>query len=167
MMLSKLKLFTLVLMLCIALFDQLTKHAILTLLPAEGMSQPVTSFFNLVLVYNRGISFGLFNQAPVESQPYIFIGIAAVVSIILLVWLFRTQSPLIATALGLIIGGAIGNGIDRVLHGAVVDFIDVYVTINATPYHWPAFNVADSAIVCGVGLLLIDSLAFDKKKLQK
>ena len=163
----KLKLVALVLAVSVVLIDQLTKNIILQMFSAEGMSKSITSFFNLVLVYNHGISFGLFNHAPAEAQPYIFVAIAAVISVVLLIWLFRSRSPLIVTALGLVIGGAIGNMIDRIVVGAVIDFIDVYAIINATPHHWPAFNVADSAVVCGVGLLFIDSLAFDKKKHQK
>lgn len=151
----------------IASIDQISKNAILQTIPSEEIVHPITSFFNLVLVYNRGISFGLFNQAPVEAQPYIFLGISVIISCALLVWLFRTRSALIVTALAMVIGGAIGNAIDRVLHGAVIDFLDFYVTIGSWVYHWPAFNVADSAIVCGVGLILLDSLAFDKKTLQK
>ena len=167
MTVARFKWIALVLAALIIIVDQLTKHAILQMFPAEGMSQAVTSFFNLVLVYNHGISFGLFNSAPVDAQSYIFVGIAAVISIVLLIWLFRTHSRLIVVALSLVLGGAIGNMIDRIMVGAVIDFLDVYITINGNAYHWPAFNVADSAIVCGVGLLFIDSLAFDKKTLQK
>ncbi len=167
MTLPKLKLVALVLAVLVVLVDQLTKNIILQMLPTEGMSRAITSFFNLVLVYNRGISFGLFNHASVQDQPYIFVAIATAICAVLLIWLFRTRSPLITAALGLVIGGAIGNMIDRIMVGAVIDFIDVYAIINATPYHWPAFNVADSAIVCGVGLLFIDSLAFDKKSPQE
>lgn len=161
------KLIAVVLAIIVVAVDQYTKNTILDMFHAEGMSQAVTSFFNLVLVYNHGISFGLFNRAPVDTQPLIFLGIAATITIVLVVWLLRTRSRLIVTALGLIIGGAIGNGIDRAVHGAVIDFIDVYVTWGGVPYHWPSFNVADSAIVCGVGLLFIDSLAFDKKNPQE
>jgi signal peptidase II len=154
-----------------ALADQLSKRYILDIAHdkqlGEGLLEPITSFFNLVLVYNHGISFGLFNKASVEAQPFIFLGIAVIISIILLVWLFRTRSALTSVALCLVVSGAIGNSIDRMLHGAVIDFLDIYAIFNGAAYHWPAFNVADSAIVCGVGLLLIDSLAFDKKTLQK
>lgn len=148
---------------CVAFADQLSKQYILDLFPAEGMAQQVTSFFNLVLVYNHGISFGLFNAAPVEAQPYIFLAIAACITLALLIWLARTQRVLVITAIGLVVGGAIGNGIDRFVHGAVIDFLDFHVF----GVHWPSFNIADSAIVCGVGLLFIDSLAFDKKTDQK
>lgn len=166
-MMQRSKIIAIILAALIAFVDQLTKHAVLQDIAAENVVKPVTSFFNLVLVYNHGISFGLFNQAPVDAQPYIFLGVAVVISLVLLVWLFRTRSALIATALGMVIGGAIGNAVDRVMHGAVIDFLDFYVTIDGVARHWPSFNVADSAIVCGVGLLLLDSLAFDKKTLQK
>ncbi len=165
--LSHIKIIALCLAVFVAVIDQISKTIILGMFPTEGMSQVVTSFFNLVLVYNHGISFGLFNKAPVDAQPIIFLAISISITIALLVWLFRTRSRLISIAIGLVVGGAIGNAIDRVLHGAVIDFLDFYVTFNAAAYHWPSFNIADSAIVGGVGLLFIDSLAFDKKTLQK
>jgi signal peptidase II len=167
MNIKHIKIVAVMLAIVIAVLDQISKQHILERFSTEGMREAITSFFNLVLVYNHGISFGMFNQAPAEVQPFIFLGIAVFISLILLVWLFRTHSALVAIALGLVVGGAIGNSIDRVLHGAVIDFLDVYVTFNGVETHWPAFNIADSAIVCGVALLLIDSLAFDKKKHQE
>ncbi len=165
--LPRIKLFALALAAVVAVVDQMSKYAILDILPVEGMAQPVMSFFNLVLVHNHGISFGLFNRAPVEAQQAVFLGIAMVISCVLLVWLVRTHSTLISVAIGLVIGGAIGNSMDRVAHGAVIDFLDFYATFNGVTKHWPAFNVADSAVVGGVALLLVHSLAFDKKTLQR
>ena len=111
----------------------------------------VTPFFDLVMTWNHGISFGLFSG---QAGPYIFVAVALAVSAGLLVWMVRDRRPAAALSLGLVIGGAVGNVIDRVRLGAVADFIDVH----AGTWHWPAFNVADSAITLGVALILIDGL---------
>ncbi|MEQ8666970.1 MAG: signal peptidase II [Rhodospirillales bacterium] len=113
----------------------------------------VLPFFNLVLVWNQGISFGLF-QAGSGAGKWLLIAVAAVVCAVLVAMLRKAGNRLTVIAVGLIIGGAVGNVIDRVVHGAVVDFFDVH----AAGYHWPAFNIADSAIVIGAGLLILDSL---------
>ncbi|HJO97621.1 MAG: signal peptidase II [Rhodospirillales bacterium] len=113
----------------------------------------LTGFFNLVMGWNRGVSFGLFNT----STPYnawVLSALALIIVAVLAVWLGRTRSPLLAAAIGLIIGGALGNVIDRVRFGAVFDFLD----IHAAGFHWPAFNVADSAITVGAVMLVVDSL---------
>ena len=117
--------------------------------------QELTSWLNLALAHNSGAAFSFLSDAG-GWQRWFLGGLAAVVTVVLIVWLFRLQAKekLTAAALGLIIGGAIGNLADRVMHGYVVDFIDVHYQA----WHWPAFNVADSAITCGVILLLIDSL---------
>lgn len=111
----------------------------------------VAPFFNLVQVWNTGVSFGLF-QEDSALRSWTLIGVAIAVLIWLLVWLWRAQTALVAVGLGGIIGGAIGNIIDRLRFGAVFDFLD----FHAFGWHWPAFNLADSAIVVGVGLLLFD-----------
>lgn len=113
---------------------------------------PITDFFNLVLGYNTGVSFGMFGGAGLP--PYVLSGVSFAIAVVLLAWLARTTTGLIATALGLVIGGAFANGTDRLLHGAVTDFLDFHVA----GWHWPAFNVADIGIVCGAGLLVVDSL---------
>jgi signal peptidase II len=112
----------------------------------------VTPFLNGVAVWNSGVSFG-FLAGHSEMMPYILAGFATAVSIGLAIWLTRARAPLLANGLGLVIGGAVGNIIDRLRFRAVVDFIDVH----AAGFHWPAFNLADSAITIGVGLLLLDS----------
>ncbi len=112
----------------------------------------IAPFFNLVQVWNTGVSFGLF-QEDSALRSWTLVAVAAAVLVWLLLWLRRAQSRLVAVALGAIIGGAIGNIIDRVRYGAVFDFID----LHAFGWHWPAFNLADSAIVVGVALLLLDS----------
>ncbi len=138
--------------------DQLTKIWALAELWDPPRFHEVTGFFNLVMVWNRGVSFGMFGGLG-EIGPWILSALATAIAIGLSVWLWRADTRLIGTALGLIIGGAIGNVIDRIRFGAVVDFLDVH----AFGYHWPAFNIADSAITIGVGLLLIDSL-FGKRE---
>ena len=135
------------------ILDQMTKWWILTSVMTPPQRVPVTGFFDLVLVYNRGVSFGLFGGAPswVTAALIIF---AILLSVALCIWMWRADSLLLGTALGFVVGGAIGNVIDRLLHGAVVDFLD----FHAAGYHWPAFNVADSAITIGVVFLILDSL---------
>lgn len=123
----------------------------------------ITSFLNFVMVWNEGISFGLFdNPDDFESgqnMSIVFIGLALVVSILMIVWLALARGRMLAWALSLIVGGAIGNVIDRVRFGAVADFVDVHVS----GMHWPAFNLADSAIAIGALLLVIDTM-FSKEK---
>lgn len=133
--------------------DQVSKYLLLDLMQQNPNGIVLTPFFNLVLVWNTGVSFGLF-QEDTPLRSWTLIGVAAAVLVWLLVWLWRAQGRLIGAALGLIIGGAIGNIIDRYRFGAVFDFLD----FHAFGWHWPAFNVADSAIVVGVGLLLLDSI---------
>lgn len=117
----------------------------------------ITPFFNIVMVWNKGISFGLFNDFG-DIGPVILSSVAVLMSIAFAVWIIQTRSILHQCALALIIGGAIGNVIDRVRFGAVIDFLDVH----AAGYHWPAFNLADSLIFIGVALLIIHMLFFEK-----
>jgi signal peptidase II len=139
----------------VVVLDQLTKWAILTWLER---AIALTPFFNLVLVWNRGVSFGMFDSAS-RLGPWVLSGLALVVVVLLLGWLRRVDHPLTAAGLGLIIGGAIGNVIDRVRFGAVIDFLD----FHALGWHWPAFNVADSAICVGALLLLVDGLLMPRR----
>lgn len=115
----------------------------------------LTSWLNMTLAHNYGAAFSFLSDAG-GWQRWLFTGLAFGVTLVLLVWLVRlpAQQKLTGAALGLIIGGAVGNLIDRIVNGYVVDFIDVYYL----HWHWPAFNMADSAITCGVVLLLIDGL---------
>ncbi|MEZ5935539.1 MAG: signal peptidase II [Alphaproteobacteria bacterium] len=139
--------------LLVIVLDQITKWIALTGVGFGADPIAVTSFFNLVLVWNRGVSFGMFNEAG-AAGPWILSGLAIVVVLGLLYWLRQAEARLTVTALGLVIGGALGNVIDRFRFGAVVDFLDVHIA----GYHWPAFNVADAAICVGAGLLLLDGL---------
>lgn len=118
---------------------------------------PLTSFFDLVLVWNTGISYGWFQDGGgLGPLPLLAVKVAAVV--VLLVWLVKAQSRLVVGGLGLIIGGAIGNAVDRLLHGAVVDYALFHAEIGGKTYNWYVFNLADAAIVAGVAALLYDSL---------
>ena len=133
--------------------DQMTKWWILTSVMTPPQRIPVTGILDLVLVYNRGVSFGLLGGAPSWATAALIV-FALLLSMALCIWMWRAESLLLGTALGFVVGGALGNVIDRFLHGAVVDFLD----FHAAGYHWPAFNVADSAITIGVVILIIDSL---------
>jgi signal peptidase II len=141
----------------VIVLDQLSKWAILALLED---TLAVTPFLNLVVVWNRGVSFGMFDSASAQG-PWLLSGLAVAVVVALAVWLWRVDHPLAAIALGLIIGGALGNVLDRVRFGAVVDFLDVH----ALGYHWPAFNLADSAICVGAALLLVDGLLAPRRQI--
>jgi len=137
----------------IAALDQLSKFAITRIL-TTGVTIEIAPFFNLVLVRNRGAAFSLLSNAAGWQREF-FIAIALIASV-WVVYLLRRypRQTLFCFALSLILGGAIGNVIDRVLFGAVIDFLDFHVA----GYHWPAFNVADSAITCGAVLLIWDGL---------
>lgn len=145
----------------IVAFDQLTKWWVLADLMDPPQIVAVTSFFNLVLVWNRGVSFGLFDSDS-HWGPILLSALALAISAVLVVWLRRVGGRLPAVAIGMVLGGAVGNVIDRIRFGAVVDFLD----FHAFGYHWPAFNVADSAISIGVGLLLYDGLFENRRKFR-
>ena len=113
----------------------------------------IAPFFNLVMVWNAGASFGLFGSAPAWGR-YLLVAVASAICAGLAVWLARAGSKPLAAALGLVIGGAAGNVVDRLVHGAVADFLD----FHAFGYHWPAFNAADAAISVGVAALVLDGL---------
>ena len=111
----------------------------------------LTGFLNLTYVRNTGVAFSLFTREP----RLVFIGVGVLISLAILVWLYRHPrgAGLTAAALALILGGALGNVIDRALWGYVIDFIDFHVGA----WHWPAFNVADSAVTIGAALLILDA----------
>lgn len=132
--------------------DQLTKWAIAFQVMNPPRVIPVTSFFNIVMAWNPGVSFSLF-EAGSELQVWLLILFALCIMTFLFIWLLRTKGPLLLWAISFIIGGALGNIVDRARFGAVIDFLD----FHAYGWHWPAFNVADSAICIGVGLILLDN----------
>lgn len=137
----------------VVVLDQITKLAVLGTFTL-GESLKVTSFFNLVLVYNEGAAFSFLADAG-GWQKWFFVILALGISAWVIGMLRQhAEEGLLSLALSLILGGAIGNVIDRVLYGAVVDFID----IHAAGWHWPAFNVADSAITLGAVLLVWEQL---------
>lgn len=142
----------------VLLLDQLTKITILKLF-SYGELLPVTSFFNLVLVYNKGAAFS-FLAAQGGWQRWFFtaLGIGAALFIVYLLKRHSGQR-MFCWALALILGGAVGNVIDRIAYGHVIDFLDFY----AGNWHWPAFNVADSAICVGAVLFVLDELRRVKK----
>ena len=121
----------------------------------------LTPFLNLTLVYNTGAAFGFLNDAA-GWQNLFFVGVAALASVVILVMLWRLPpgANLLGSGLALIGGGALGNLIDRLFHGHVIDFIDFYYR----SWHWPAFNVADSAITVGAALLVADALGLGARK---
>jgi signal peptidase II len=116
----------------------------------------VTPFFDLVLALNTGISYGWFQNESAAGQA-ILLAVKAVAVIILAVWMARSRTLIATVALGLIIGGAIGNAVDRFAYGAVVDFALFHVQIGGNTFNWYVFNLADVAIVAGVAALLYDS----------
>lgn len=135
----------------IVLADQGTKYLVHESTP-YGWRQPITGFFNLVHVWNYGAAFSFLADAG-GWQRFFFGGVALVVSV-WLITLLRTQlSRLERWGYGLLLGGALGNGLDRALRGYVVDFLDVH----ARGWHWPAFNIADIGIVCGAALLVLSA----------
>ncbi len=141
--------------------DQGTKWWILEIVMQPPRVIPLTPFFNLVLGWNRGVSFGLFNSDSALNLWLLpFVALAIVVA--LLIWLSRVDGLLLGYAIGMVIGGAIGNVIDRLFRDqhAVADFLDFHLA----GYHWPAFNLADTGITVGAAILIIDSLFMKPEK---
>jgi signal peptidase II len=140
--------------LAVVALDQASKWLVLRALPPETVE--VTGFFNLVLVCNTGVSFGLL---PGESalKAWILSGFALAVAAGLLIWVRTKDSVLLMAGCGLVVGGALGNVVDRLRLGCVIDFVD----LHAAGWHWPAFNLADSAITVGVAVLLVHGLFFE------
>ena len=140
--------------------DQASKQLLLGyLMKAGAVVTVIDGFFRLVSVWNPGVSFGLMGGDR-ALPPWVLSAVAVAVCVGLFIWLRRTDRPLTGWGIGLVMGGAIGNVIDRARWGAVFDFEDFHIG----QWHWPAFNVADSAIVVGVGLMLVDSLIGDRQR---
>lgn len=134
--------------------DQLSKALVLNFLNWQvGARYTLTPFLDLLLTLNRGISYGLFPQDS-DAGRWFLIGIKIVVSVVFVVWLAQTVDRWVALGLGLLIGGALGNAVDRVVYGAVIDF----VSLHAYGWYWYVFNLADIAVVAGVTALLYDAL---------
>lgn len=131
----------------VAVLDQWTKWLVLRHVPEQASIPVIPGFFDLVNIRNRGAAFGFLNRSDIEWQFWLFLGatLVAVVAIIGLVRMWPKYSLVLFSALGMVLGGAVGNLIDRIRYRSVVDFLDVYVG----QWHWPAFNVADMGICCG------------------
>ncbi|MFT6106187.1 MAG: signal peptidase II [Rickettsiales bacterium] len=148
----------------VAFLDLYSKNLAFDFLDGLNLEYPgivVFDFFNLVKVWNQGVSFGMFNK--IEGGKYIILGVNSAILLILLIWLYRNKIIYLSIAISLIIGGALGNIIDRIINGAVADFLDFHVA----GYHWPAFNLADSAVFLGVALLLLENYFVKPKKDKK
>lgn len=132
--------------------DQLSKYLILASvnLPEKGQIE-LLPFFNLTMVWNRGVSFGMMNN--LKHPEYILSGLALVIIAVLTGWLMKSTRRISFIGIGIVIGGALGNMVDRFRFGAVADFLDFHVA----GYHWPAFNIADAAICIGAALLVWES----------
>jgi len=148
--------------LLILVLDQLTKYLVAQ---SFQLHESVTLIegINLTLVHNTGAAFSFLQDAG-GWQRWFFIILTPVVAVIILVWMSRLEAnqTWLAAALALVLGGAAGNFVDRLVHGYVIDFIDVYYQ----HWHWPAFNVADSAITAGAALLVIDAIWLDRAHLN-
>lgn len=152
---------TLVLAALVIGLDQLTKWLIVTVVMQPPRVIPLAPFFNLVLARNRGISFGMLHMDN-EWGPWLLSALALAIVVWLFLWQRRAGSRWIAAAVGLITGGAVGNVVDRIVQQGVTDFLDFHWGTA----HWPAFNLADSAITVGVALLLAEAL-FIKRESPK
>jgi signal peptidase II len=145
------------------IIDQAHKWWMLNIYRIEAKGEvAITPFLDLVMVWNPGISYGLFPQGSAAGR-YVLIAIAAAAVGALTAWLASVRSGVGAVGIGLVMGGAIGNAIDRALYGAVADFF----SFHAFGFHWYVFNIADAAIVAGVAGLLYESLFGSHKKVSK
>jgi signal peptidase II len=141
----------------VLVLDQATKLWLLFVFDiARRGAVRVTPFFDLVLAWNTGISYGWFQTESAAGQA-LLLAIKAIAVIVLTIWMARAQTRIAAIALGLIIGGALGNAIDSLAYGAVVDFALFHVQLGEKDLSWYVFNLADTAIVAGVAALLYDS----------
>lgn len=138
--------------------DQASKEAVLGLLLESATRQMVLADnLNFVTVWNRGVSFGLL-ASDAEWTRWGFTGFSVLVSVGLIVWLRSAAGRWLRLGIGLVVGGAIGNAVDRVRFGAVFDFVDVHVA----GWHWPAFNLADAAIMLGAAAIMLDAFGLGR-----
>lgn len=137
--------------------DQTSKWWIVQSVMSPPKEIVITPFFSLVMVWNRGITFGIFGDGP-DAAKWVLSALSLAIVLALAIWLVRASRPWVGAAIGAVIGGAIGNVIDRLRYGAVADFLDFHIG----EWHWPAFNLADSAIVLGVAFLLLDAILAEK-----
>jgi signal peptidase II len=138
----------------VLVLDQWTKWLVEAHLPHHSAHEVIPGFMNLTHVRNTGVAFGLFaSEGGGNGFLLTLLGLGALVAVGIYFWFTPTRDRMLLTALALVVGGAVGNLIDRVSSGAVTDFVDVYVGTH----HWPSFNIADSAISIGIVLMAIDS----------
>lgn len=151
----------LILSIVVIVVDLITKY-ITTHLLTYAQPLEVLPFFNLTLLHNHGAAFSFLSNSETMWQTIIFSVIAIAVSIAIIIWLYRlpNNKNLYACALSLILGGALGNLYDRLIHGYVVDFLDFHIG----NHHWPAFNIADSAICIGAALIIYLTITEKKSK---
>jgi len=144
--------------------DQLTKAVVDATIPLHDVRTVIPGFFRLTHVKNTGAAFGIFadSASRLKTEALIALSVASLAVVLMLLWRQNLGAGRSGVALALILGGASGNLFDRLLHGSVVDFLLFYVQT----YQWPSFNVADSAIVTGAGLLVLDMLRRKPKKLR-
>ena len=152
-------LFGLLIALGVVIIDQVSKYVILHYVLTDYAAIVLAPFFAIVRAWNTGVSFSMFNDFGINGV-YILSGVAIIIVLALLKWLKTEKSRMMQVALGFIIGGALGNVIDRIRLGAVFDFLDFYVG----DYHWPAFNAADSFICMGAALVIINGFIPSKKE---
>ena len=138
----------------VLVLDQITKYFIKTRIRLHEVIQVIPGFFNITHVRNKGAAFSLFSNTSDLFRSVFFIAVTIVAVIVIMMLIRKTQERLLIVAFSLIAGGAVGNLIDRLRYGEVIDFVQWYVR----SYYWPAFNVADSAITVGVCLLAADML---------
>ena len=144
----------------IVVADQITKWAVLGYFANRFPREEVTGFFNLVLVFNKGAAFSLFASAPGWQTPLLVTFALVAAAIVSALIVRNPERRLMCFGLALILGGALGNLIDRLRFGSVVDFLD----FHALGWHWPAFNVADSGISVGAVLLILEGFVHHEKR---
>lgn len=148
--------------LSIVVLDQISKYIVMTRIEIHKSIPVINGFFNLVHTRNRGMAFGLFNRPGTDLGYYLLLSATFLAVILLLFWFSRLKQKerILAPGLSLILGGATGNLIDRIRLREVTDFLDFYIG----PYHWPAFNVADSAITVGTFWVVLSLLFFSPRE---
>lgn len=139
------------------LFDHVTKAIVRSRMELHDSIEIIPNFFNFTYVRNSGVAFGLFSEIESHWKPYILAGMAVIAVIVILTYSTRIppNRTLLHTSLAITLGGILGNFSDRVMDGFVVDFIELHLIGY---FHWPTFNIADSAITCGIAMLLLDSV---------
>lgn len=152
--------------LLVLILDQATKLYVVYAVMDPPRRIPVAEWFEWVMVWNRGVSFGLFGGGGLG--PFVLAALALVIAVVLIGWLRKAETGVLGVGLGLVIGGAVGNAIDRFHWGAVADFVSISIPFIPLRLFnpWPAFNVADAAISIGVILVLVDGLLPQRKALK-